>query len=675
MLFSVLVVVILGSILGIVTSRMDAEISAYTAEQNGASASTHAAYFGQYIEKLSWEARALGMSDALRSGEPKRYEPFLRGLEGHLSEDIAGVLFAAPNGDEYSSAGARANIADRDYFKTVMGGEDLALSSPLDSKTLGVPIVVLATAVKDGSGRTIGLVALQVRLDKVTSKVASLKIGEGGFMWIVDGAGTIVAHPDSSLLMKPGLSGLGSFGDGLLRGESGSGKYRDGSGKAFVGYYAAIPGSSGWKACISIPDAEVNDTKFSIFNMLLIVVVCGFILSLVASIPLGKLLVKPLKGAAADFRELAGGEADLSKRIEVDRNDELGELGEGFNSFMAKLQEIVISLKTAQAELGEIGSRLGASVEATEATVGKMATSVGLVREKARVQATSVAETSSAVEQIARGIEGLESLIQEQAASVSEASASIEEMVGSIGSVTTSIGRMADEFASLAEAAEAGRATEASAEQRIREITERSRTLLEANTAIAAIASQTNLLAMNAAIEAAHAGEAGKGFSVVADEIRRLAETSAGQSRTIGKELKEVMAAIEGIVASSQESLASFDRVAEKIAATDALVREVRMAMDEESAGSSQILEALKEMNEITAKVKTESGEMSSGNSTILEAMSKLKGAASEIDESMAEVSRGSEAIAASAASVSAASSDTARTIGKMDEAIGKFRV
>jgi methyl-accepting chemotaxis protein len=675
LIFSGLVVVILGAILGIVTSRMDSEISAYTQAQNSQIASTHAAYFSQYLEKLSWEARALAMSDALRSGEPKRYEPFLRGLEGHLSDDIAGAFFAGPNGEDFTSSGLKANIADRDYFKAVMGGEDFALSSPLESKTLGLPIIVLASAVKDGAGRTIGLVGLQVKLAAVSSNIAELKIGRAGFIWIVDGEGAIVAHPDSSLIMKPGLSGLGSFGEKALKAESGSGSYRDGSGKPFVGYFAVIPGSPGWRLCLSIPDFEVNGTKFILLNMIFIVVICGFILALLASFLLGRLIVKPIKRSAVDFRELAGGEADLSKRIEIERNDELGDLGESFNAFMAKLQEIVVSLKAAQSELGGIGERLGSSVGASSETVARMGGDIGLVREKARIQATSVAETSSAVEQIARGIDGLETLISEQAASVSEASASIEEMVGSIGSVSTSIGRMAEEFASLAQAAEAGRATEAAAEQRIREINERSRTLLEANTAIAAIASQTNLLAMNAAIEAAHAGEAGKGFSVVADEIRRLAETSAEQSRTIGKELGEVTAAIDGVVASSEESLATFDRVVEKITATDSIVREVRMAMDEETAGSSQILTALKEMNEITSKVRTESGEMSAGNSTILAAMEKLKGAASEIEEAMAAVSRGSVAITQSVEAVSAASSDTKKTIEVMDGAIGRFRV
>jgi methyl-accepting chemotaxis protein len=646
-------------------------------------ATARAAQISGLIDKMHWQLRILAQRPEFLSKDRKAAAEAIAALKGSVSPEVSAIVFAWPDGSFVTSSGASGSIADRDYFQKIASGSvSFVVGKPELQESSGGYEITFARAVT-ASGSMVGMVGFRVRLTDLSTIVAMVRVGKGGYGWIVDSEGDFIAHPMPDKVMKlklgeadkAGYRGFDAMKAPMAKGKPGSWEWKSAGGRSIVTFFAPVESDPEWIFAIDAPLDEIISSVRPVMATLIVILIASTLVSAILAVLVAGSIARPISLAGTSFRELAAGDADLRKRIEMRRGDEIGDLARDFNAFLDKLREIVTSLKDAQASLGSIGDGLGGSVEATAAAVSRISEAISDVQGKTERQGQSVGQASSAVEEIARNIDGLEALIETQASSVAEASAAIEEMVGNIASVSRSMETMAEQFDVLLRAANEGKSTQDATFEKIKQISERSDALLEANEIIAGIASQTNLLAMNAAIEAAHAGDAGKGFSVVSDEIRRLAETAAEQARTIGSSLTSVQSDIAEIVESARSSGAAFDDVAAGVVETERHVREMRNALGEQREGGAQVLEALKSVNDITSEVSSGSGEMNAGNKIVLGEMDRLREVSGEIASSMEELRKAARSISESSDRVAGMAETTRATISDMELSIGRFIV
>ena len=416
---------------------------------------------------------------------------------------------------------------------------------------------------------------------------------------------------------------------------------------------------------------SLKTLRASVFGTLAIFLVLGLIIGII----MVRVMIKPVRTVKAIINGIATGDADLTKRIEISTNDEVGDVVKSFNMFIEKLQSIISQVKASKDKLVNAGSDLESSSQDTVTSIDQIISSLEGMLTQVQNQNNSVTETAGAVNQIASNIESLDRMIENQGRGILDASSAVEEMVGNINSVTNSMDKMADSFNELSVQATQGEKIQKNATDKIELIKKQSNSLQEANVAISSIASQTNLLAMNAAIEAAHAGEAGKGFAVVADEIRKLSETSAVQSKKIGEELKAIISSIEAMVQASVESSNAFNAVNGKIAETDELVRQIKGAMEEQTQGSIQISQVLRTMNDSSLEVRTASQEMAIGNKTVLDEIQRLQGTTTVIKDSVEEMTLGARKIAETSEALDQIVEKINTSISDIGEQVDKFTV
>jgi methyl-accepting chemotaxis protein len=420
---------------------------------------------------------------------------------------------------------------------------------------------------------------------------------------------------------------------------------------------------------------EVEAIKYMTLKIVVPVSIAIALLLMFLSYLFIRWLMWRISNVTKQLKEMATGEADLTKRVTLRVLDEIGDLVINFNAFCDKLQQIIGETKKSKDELSSSGESMSASTQETASSITQIISNIESISHQINTQSGSVQQTAGAVDEISANIESLNQMIEHQSSGVSQASAAVEQMIGNISSVNNSVEKMASSFEELQSNANTGFKMQNDVNERILQIETQSEMLQDANQAISSIAEQTNLLAMNAAIEAAHAGEAGKGFAVVADEIRKLSETSSAQSKTIGEQLNKIKAQINEVVAASNESSRSFGVVSQKIQETDQLVMQIKAAMEEQNQGSQQITGALKTMNDSTEEVRAASVEMSNGNKMILEEVQHLQTATLQMKGSMDEMSAGARKINETGASLADISSQVQEAIDKIGSQIDLFRV
>lgn len=242
----------------------------------------------------------------------------------------------------------------------------------------------------------------------------------------------------------------------------------------------------------------------------------------VLAVVLGRRVVNKLLLLIAALDDLAAGEGDLTKRVKLDSNDEIGDMAAAVNRFVAKLQPIV-------REAGDVAQRTGVEINA----MSKRNAGAGAAAELQR-------------DEVAASLQALEHMADE-AQSESHAMQAALKQVVDIRQATDENTRTSNQVGGLIEALAGQVETGAKVIERLAQQSEQIEVVLEV---IHGIAEQTNLLALNAAIEAARAGETGRGFAVVADEVRALA--SKTQSST-----GDIQAHIGALQSGAKEAVAA----------------------------------------------------------------------------------------------------------------------
>jgi methyl-accepting chemotaxis protein len=330
------------------------------------------------------------------------------------------------------------------------------------------------------------------------------------------------------------------------------------------------------------------------------------------------LLISPINITTHALKEISEGEGDLTKRLNVNRNDEIGDLSTYFNKTFSNIQNMVKIIKQKVNALTNTSLELTNNMGKTETAVENISTEFENMDIMVKKQEKEADEADMASESIKLNIENLHKLVKEQTESVNTSSSAIEEMTANINSVTRTLIENSKNVNILIEASENGKTGLQTVAQEIQEIAHDSEGLLEINSVMENIASQTNLLSMNAAIEAAHAGEVGKGFAVVADEIRKLAETSGEQSKTTAGMLKKIKTSIDNITKSSNEVLARFEAIDTSVKTVSEHELNIRNAMEEQEVGGKQILESVSRLKDITDSVHKGTEDMSQAGTEII---------------------------------------------------------
>ncbi|OOF01868.1 MULTISPECIES: methyl-accepting chemotaxis protein [Salinivibrio] len=551
--------------------------------------------FKFYLQGLSANAKVLANSEALQgldssvadymgdtqpmtskqnSPAERRAYALLEAM-GNSRDDFAYVFLGLSNGDYIQWPQGELGDYDprqRPWYQTGQGNRNNAVRVPAyQDVNTGAPLLdyVMEFPAQDGLS---GVIGVDVTLEALTNMLGDVTLGKSGYIVLVEDTGTVLADPNNpDNNFEPARSVASVYSDGNFS-ESLTAVSFDGE-DYFVNQYKAP--ESGWRLIGVVPQQEVLGQVTQLQTVILSI----SLILVIAFGVLGYFMIQRISAsiiAVSDgLSDAASGDGDLTKRLPIRSQDELGKTAGAFNQFVDVIQELIIGIKDRSTKLSSHADHATQFAEQLDGASHQQRSGLEQIATAFHQMVATANEVSQNCNQTADSAQQCQSEVERGMALMNNTRAAVQEMATTLNE----------------------------ADSAMSELTKENDNITAMLDTIRGIAEQTNLLALNAAIESARAGEHGRGFAVVADEVRVLSQKTTKSTEEIDELLQaltqrtnQLSEKLQGSVEHSQttteateEALGVFDTIQSLVGQIHDMAAQIATATEEQHSVSEDI--------------------------------------------------------------------------------------
>jgi methyl-accepting chemotaxis protein len=483
----------------------------------------------------------------------------------------AGVMHDSDPGIDRSGYDPRS----RPWYQQAQQANGAIVTPPYLDAAYKVLVVTLARPVQQ-NGRLAGVIGGDVAITSLIEDINAIRLPARGYAMMLDSNGTLIAHRDQARVLQPatGLdANLGTANlsrwqqDSRLHPVTLAGEHK-------LVYVQPVPGSD-WQLLFVLDKAALEAPLATLLWQQLGLAALVIAAAVVLIGLLVQVLLAPLVRVSRALAQIADGRGDLTQRIRLNSQDEVGQLAASFNRFVGSQAELIRQIRSQ-------AGHLGANAEQASVRANQTVTELGRQQQEVTMVATAVTEMASATQEIAHNAEQTATAAQQSTASTEQGKQLVHKTRDSI----QSLAREMEQASSV-----------------IVRLDQHAKDISSVLATIQGIAEQTNLLALNAAIEAARAGEQGRGFAVVADEVRVLSQRTHASTEEIQDTISTLQQATNEAVKLMDTSRNLAELSVEDAEAAAQALAEITTAVGLISDMASQIATAAEEQSQVTGEI------------------------------------------------------------------------